>query len=347
MALIRSDAFDIGALTSWMDAHVDGFEGPLRVERFGGGQSNPTYRLITPHASYVLRRRPSGELPSSAHAVDREYRVTGALAAAGFAVPRPLGLCTDSQVIGSAFYVMEHVDGRVFWRADLPELPREQRRAAYGEMVTKLVALHAFDPMRLGLQDFGRPGDYVLRQVDRWGRLYRADAEVAGRVSDLEWLLEWLPANRPAAGPATLVHGDYRCDNIMYQPDRPEIASIIDWELSTLGHPLADFAYSLLAYRMAPEGPIAGLAGLDLERLGLPSEKEQIARYAAASGRDMANFGFYLVFGLFRLAMILHGIRGRLARGTSASTDALDKARHLEATATLAYAEANQLGIHA
>ncbi len=329
--------FDVGPLERWLGAHMEGFSGPLRVEQFKGGQSNPTYRLVTPARSYVLRRKPPGQLLPGAHAVDREYRVITALASHGFPVAKTYGLCMDEAVIGTAFYVMEMVEGRIFWDASLPEVPKADRFAYFDAMNATLAALHQLDPDTLGLSDFGKPGNYFERQIARWSRQYLGDIE-AGRVETMDRLVDWLPANVPPDEPkARVLHGDFRCDNMIFHPTEPRVLAVLDWELSTLGHPLADFSYHLMMYRM-PHSLGTGLAGLDLASLGIPSEADYVDAYCRRTGRaGIPHLDFYMVFNLFRLAAILHGIRGRIARGTAASAHATAMAAGLEPLAQLAW----------
>jgi aminoglycoside phosphotransferase (APT) family kinase protein len=313
---------DEAALAAWMRAEVPGFSGPLAVEQFKGGQSNPTYKLTTPGGGYVLRRKPPGALLKGAHAVDREARVLTALERAGFPVPHVHALCTDDGVIGSWFYVMDLVEGRIFWDASLPEAPREARAAIFDAMNATLAQLHAVDYAAAGLGDFGRPGNFFERQIGRWSRQYLEDAE-AGRDPNMDRLIEWLPANIPADDDATsIVHGDFRIDNMIFHPSEPRVLAVLDWELSTLGHAGADFAFSAMMYRMPPH-IVAGLAGADLAALGIPSEQDYLAAYCRRTGRDgMPNYEFYIVFNFFRLAAIFHGIKGRALRGTAASAQA-------------------------
>lgn len=335
-AVRESHQFDEARLLAWMQAHVDGFAGPLQVQQFKGGQSNPTYKLVTPRQHYVLRRKPPGQLLASAHAVDREYRVITALHGAGYPVARTFGLCTDDSIIGTWFYVMECVEGRVIWDATLPDVPRDRRRQYFDAMVSTLARLHTIDYAAIGLADFGKTGNYFERQIGRWSRQYLAD-EAAGRVPALDRMVEWLPAHIPPGDESTLVHGDFRCDNLIFHPSEPRVLAVLDWELSTLGHPLADFTYHLMMYRMPP-GITAGLVGADLAALDIPSEAEYVAAYCARTGRSgIANLEFYLAFNLFRLAAILHGIRGRVARGTAASAHARHMASFVEVLADLAW----------
>jgi len=334
----RGLEFDVAALEQYLDECLPGFERPLRVHQFAGGQSNPTYRLDTSNASYVLRRKPPGVLLPSAHAVDREYRVMHALAThTDFPVARPLLLCEDPKVIGTAFFIMQYVDGRIFWDPALPELSREMRQSIFGQMVDTLADLHAIDYRKFGLSDYGRPEGYVARQVSRWSKQYAVDAEAAGRVSTMEQLIEWLPKNAPAQEPApSLVHGDYRLDNMMFSVDASRVVAVLDWELSTLGDPIADFAYHLMMYRM-PSGGVRGLKGIDLTELGIPQEKEYVARYCNRLGLDgLPDLEYYIAFCLFRLAGICHGIAGRVQRGTAVSPEAKKYAAQVAPLAELA-----------
>ncbi|CAA9500977.1 MAG: acyl-CoA dehydrogenase, putative phosphotransferase [uncultured Sphingomonadaceae bacterium] len=336
--------FDEAALARWMADHVDGYAGPLSVDQFRGGQSNPTYRLTTPGKFYVLRRKPPGALLPGAHAVDREHRVVTALGRAGFPVARTYGLCEDGAVIGTAFYVMDLVEGRIFWNAHLPEVPKAERTAHFDAMNATIAALHVIDPAAIGLGDYGKAGDYFARQIGRWSKQYLAD-EAAGRVPAMERLVEWLPANAPAdEGETRIIHGDFRCDNMIFHPTEPRVLAVLDWELSTLGDPLADFAYHLMMYRM-PAGITAGLLGRDLAGEGIPSEDEYVAAYCRRTGRDgIANLGFLVAFNMFRLAAILHGIKGRVARGTAVSAHAAAMTGQLDDLAELAWAQAKRAG---
>ena len=335
--------FDSDRLAAWMHDHVPGFDGPLTVRQFKGGQSNQTYQLITPGRTYVLRRKPPGLLLKGAHAVEREARVLTALGTVGFAVPYVHGLCTDDAVIGTWFYVMDMVEGRIFWDPTLPELPRQERAAIFDSMNALLARLHAFDPRALGLLDFGRTGNYFQRQIERWGSQYEADAE-AGRDPNMDRLLAWLRTNIPDDEATRLVHGDYRIDNIIFAPDSARILAVLDWELATLGHPLADFAYHLMMYRM-PRLTIPGLQGSDLAALGLPSEADYVAAYCRRVGRDgIADLPFYLAFNFFRFAAICHGIRGRMIRGTASSPDAAKLAGDMAEIARIGWAQLPEAG---
>jgi aminoglycoside phosphotransferase (APT) family kinase protein len=316
--------FDARALEAWMRSHVSGFDGPLTVEQFKGGQSNPTFRLSTPRKRYVLRRKPPGPLLKGAHAVDREARVMSALGAGGFPVPHVYALCTDDSVIGTAFFVMELLEGRIFWSATFPEVSHEERPRYFDAMNATLAQLHGIDYAALGLASFGASGNYFSRQISRWSRQYVED-EAAGRNPDMDRLVDWLPQNVPEGDEVSLIHGDFRCDNLVFHPDEPRIIGVLDWELSTLGHPLADFAYHLMMYRVPPQG-VAGLLGGNLSALNIPSETEYVAAYCHRTGRTgIDHLNFYMAFNLFRFAAILHGIQGRVLRGTAAS----DRAREL------------------
>lgn len=336
--------FDIEALSHWMAAHIDGFSGPIELAQFRGGQSNPTYKVRTPGREYVLRRKPPGRLLKGAHAVDREARVMQALGREGFPVPHILGLCEDETVIGSLFVIMEYVPGRIFWDPRMPELAADERAAYFDAMNATLARLHALDPLALGLADFGNPGQYVARQIARWSAQYVQDVE-AGRDVHLDRLIEWLPTAVPSGDDAVaVIHGDFRCDNMIFHAEEPRIVAVLDWELSTLGHPLADFTYHALMYRL-PEQVGAGLGGLDPRAFGLPSEADYVAAYCARTGRaSLAHYEFYLAFNLFRLAAIFHGIKGRLARGSAASAQAAERVAILPELARLAWIQAVAAG---
>ncbi|ALG60399.1 MULTISPECIES: phosphotransferase [Citromicrobium] len=326
---------DRAALEAWLRGHVDGFAGPLEVDQFKGGQSNPTYRLTTPTRSYVLRRKPPGEILKGAHAVEREARVMAALGQTGFPVPAIHGLCEDESVLGTPFFVMEMVEGRIFWDATFPDVPLDARPDYFAAMNGVLAQLHGVDPEAVGLGDYGRPGNYFARQIARWSKQYLADEE-AGRNVDMDALVEWLPENIPPGEETAIVHGDLRCDNMIFAPDEPRVLAVLDWELSTLGHPLADFAYNAMMYRMPPD-IVAGLRGADLAALNIPSEAEYVAAYCARTGREsIPNWDFYIAFNFFRLAAIFHGIKGRVIRGNAASAQAAERATKFPVLARLA-----------
>ena len=316
--------FDEAALEAWMRDNVRDYQGPLEVRQFKGGQSNPTYKLITPKRSYVLRRKPPGLLVASAHAVDREYRVISALFAQGFPVAETFGLCTDESVIGTWFYVMDCVEGRIIWDGTFPDVPTSERRRYFDAMNDTIARLHSIDPVAAGLGDFGKPGNYFARQIGRWSKQYLED-EAAGRVPEMDKLVEWLPANIPPGDESAIVHGDYRCDNMIFHPTEPKVLAVLDWELSTLGHPLADFSYHLMMYRMPPTGTV-GLTDVNLSEMNIPTELEYVERYCATVGRNVsdvtANMDFYISYNMFRLAAIVHGIRGRVVRGTASNAHA-------------------------
>jgi len=327
--------FDQAALEQWMAANVANFSGPLTIELFKGGQSNPTYRLSTPSARYVLRRKPPGQLIKGAHDVLREARVQRALAGTGVPVAPIHGICEDESVIGTQFYIMGLVDGRIFWDAAFPEVPREQRAAYFDAMNRTIAALHKVDPASIGLADYGRPGNYFARQINRWTQQYQADPE-AGVNADMDALIAWLPGAIPPGDETAIVHGDFRCDNVIFHPEEPRIVAILDWELSTLGHPLGDFAYHAMMYRV-PQEIVPGLGGRDPVALGLPTEAEYLAAYCAHTGRaGVADWDFYIAFNLFRIAAIFHGIKGRVLRGTASSAQARQRAEHFPALARLA-----------
>ena len=335
--------FDEARLAEWMAANVAGFTGPLTVRQFNGGQSNPTYRLTTPGQNYVLRRKPPGVLLKSAHAVDREYKVITALHAAGFPAPRTFGLCTDDSVIGTWFYIMDCVDGRVIWDTTFPDVDRADRPAYFDAMNATIAQLHSFDPAAIGLGDFGKPGNYFARQIGRWSRQYLEDTD-AGRFAAMDRLAEWLPDNIPPGEETSVVHGDYRCDNMIFHPTEPKVLAVLDWELSTLGHPLADFSYHLMMYRMPPS-MTAGLTGVDLAALNIPDEAAYTAAYCRRTGRDgIANMDFYVAYNMFRLAAILHGIQGRVVRGTAASAHAKASGAGVAPLADLAWEQALKAG---
>jgi aminoglycoside phosphotransferase (APT) family kinase protein len=333
--------FDEARLAEWMVAHIAGFRGPLRVEQFSGGQSNPTYKLITPERNYVLRRKPPGPLLKGAHAVEREARVLGALSSVGFPVAHVHGLCTDDSVVGTWFYVMEMVEGRVFWDATFPDVSRDERPAYFDAMNGVIAQLHSVDFAAIGLADFGRPGNYFERQIARWSKQYAEDTD-AGRDSNMERLIEWLPAHIPPGDETSIVHGDFRCDNMIFHPSEPRILAVLDWELSTLGHPLADFAYHAMMYRVPP-AMVAGLAGADLVALNIPAEAHYVAAYCRRTSRPLippVEYNFYLAFNFFRIAAILHGIKGRVARGTAASAQAHERVKVFPELARLAWSQA-------
>jgi aminoglycoside phosphotransferase (APT) family kinase protein len=333
---------DVQALDRYLSGRLEGYEGPLEVGQFQGGQSNPTYLLTTPARRYVLRRKPPGRLLPSAHAVDREFRVISALGhGSDVPVPRAWLLCEDEGVIGTMFYVMAWVEGRILRDPAFPEVPASGRWATSLALVDALARLHKVDPASVGLGDFGRTGGYVARQFARWSRQYLED-EAAGRVGAMDRLVEWLPTRMPLRDETCIVHGDYRCDNVVLHPVEPRVLAILDWELATLGDPLADFAYYAMIYRM-PDAGVPGLAGKDLAALGLPSEDECVAEYCRLTGRaGIPDLDFYVAFNLFKLAGVLHGIRGRVLRGNAASARAREYAAMVEGVAELAWQQAER-----
>lgn len=332
---------DETALDAWMTAHVAGYAGPLTVRQFKGGQSNPTYELTTPAKSYVLRRKPPGVLLPSAHAVDREFQVISALAAQGFPVAKPHALCLDEAVIGSIFYVMDKVEGRIFWDLKLPGLTPAERRAVYEAQTDTLARLHAFEPAAIGLGDYGKAGNYFARQVGRWTKQYRASETEP--VAAMDRLIAFLPDSLPPEGPSRIVHGDFRLDNMILAPDRAEVRAVLDWELSTLGDPMADFSYLLIAWAI-PASLRNGLAGADLEALGIPSVEETVERYAAATGMRPANLDWLYAYNLFRLAAICQGIAGRVRDGTAASAHAKTMAAQVGPLSDAAWGFAKKAG---
>ncbi|HVF37429.1 MAG TPA: phosphotransferase family protein [Sphingomicrobium sp.] len=338
--------FDVAALERWMTEHVAGFAGQLSISQFKGGQSNPTYRLDTPSRSgipgrsFVLRRKPPGKLLPGAHAVDREARVMSALGREGFPVPHIHGLCEDDSVIGTPFFVMDLVEGRIIWEASFPNMAPAERAAHFDAMNATIARLHGIEPQSIGLGNYGKASGFVERQVARWSKQYEADVE-AGRVPAMDKVSAWLKDNLPPdRGETRIVHGDYRCDNMIFAPNEPRVAAVLDWELSTLGDPVADFVYHLMMYRM-PAGMFTGLKGLDYSALGLPTEQDYVAAYCRRTGRDsLPNVDYLIVFVMFRIAAILHGIRGRLARGSASSAHAEATAALTEPLAELAWTEA-------
>lgn len=344
-ALSSGAAFDEEKLAKYLQARIPGFKGPLTVEQFEGGQSNPTFLLITPDRRYVLRRKPAGVLLKSAHAVDREYRVTLALFEAGFPAPEPLVLCEDDSVIGSMFYVMAHVPGRVFWDPKMPEISRDERAAIYDSANATLAALHAIDYRAAGLEDFGRPGNYFARQVSRWSRQYEASRTVD--LPAMDRLMEWLPTAIPEDGDrSTLIHGDFSFHNLLVHPTEPRVVAVLDWELSTLGNPAGDLTYHMMEW-FRPEGvDVRGtLKGADLQALGIPTAQDYAARYGERTGFDIdAGDPFYRAFNLFRVAAILQGIAGRARDGVQTDARASEIITRIRPLADAAWREARSAG---
>ncbi len=327
---------DLDTLQPYLEAHVAGFKGPMQVEKFAGGQSNPTFKLTTASGTYVLRRQPPGKLLKSAHAVDREYRVLKALADTDVPVAKVYHLCEDTGIIGSMFYLMEYCEGRIYWDAALPEVSREERGQLYDEMNRVLAALHNVDIDKVGLSDYGRPGNYFQRQFDRWSSQYRASQ--TGHIEAMEALMTWLGSNIPEDdGRVSLVHGDYRLDNLMFHPTEPKAIALLDWELSTLGHPFADLGYLCMQMRMPAIGTVSGLRGKDLAELGIPDEQAYVNSYCQRTGIDkIDNFGFYIAFSFFRLAAIIQGVAKRAIDGNASNKNAAELGQHVGPLAEMA-----------
>lgn len=331
--------FDAAALANWMRTHVEDFPGgELAVEQFKGGQSNPTFKLSAGGKHYVLRTKPgpASKLLPSAHAIDREYRVMDALHRAGFPAARQLALCLDESVIGRAFFIMDYVEGRVLWDQSLPGMRREERAAIYDELNRVIAQLHTLDYTALGLADFGKPGNYFARQIERWTKQYQASSTET--IEAMDRLIDWLPRHIPPGDQTAIVHGDYRLDNMIFHPTEPRILAVLDWELSTLGHPAADFSYHCLSWHIPP-GKFRGIAGLDLEALGIPSLEQYVAAYGRRTGLQLRpeDFNFYLAYNLFRLAGIMQGIMKRYVDGTAASAQALENGKAARPMADMAW----------
>jgi aminoglycoside phosphotransferase (APT) family kinase protein len=338
--------FDPARLEAYLAREVRGFAGPLKVQQFKGGQSNPTYMLETPSRKYVLRRKPPGKLLPSAHAVDREFRVIQGLAGQGFPVAEPVIYCADESVTGTAFYVMGFVAGRVFWNPEMPGSNPPERTAIYDAMNQTLSWLHSFEPSAIGLGDFGRGENYVARQADRWSKQYRASE--TQKIDEMERLIEWLPAHIPPAGPPRLVHGDYRLDNMILHATEPRVLAVLDWELSTIGDPLADFTYHLMQWHMPQEDTGAGtgsLVGHDLAALGIPPMAEYVEMYRKRTGFDpRPHLATYLAYNFFRIAAILQGIAGRVRDGTATNEYAAAKGQMVRPLAETAWRFAREAG---
>jgi aminoglycoside phosphotransferase (APT) family kinase protein len=355
-AVSDKHAFDVEALSAWLAKNLDGFQGPLSVSMFKGGQSNPTYKLITPTRSYVMRSKPGpvAKLLPSAHAVEREFAVMTGLAGTDVPVPRMYCLCEDESVIGRAFYVMEFMQGRVLWDQALPDFTREQRGEIYDEMNRVIAALHTVKFAERGLAGYGKPGNYFERQIGRWSKQYKASADGAGPMSQpieaMEKLVEWLPAHIPPAArdetKVSIVHGDYRLDNLMFHASEPRVIAVLDWELSTLGHPLADFSYHCMAWHI-PHAMSRGIGGLDHAALGIPSEDDYIRRYCDRTGLSTvadlkADWNFYMAYNMFRIAAILQGIAKRVEMGTASSAQAAASGAGARPMAELAWSFAQR-----
>ncbi len=337
-----ADALNDANLTAWMEANVAGFEGPLEVFKFAGGQSNPTYKIIAKSGAYVLRRKPFGPLLPSAHAVDREFKAINGLYPTGFPVARPYGLCTDNDVIGSWFYVMGMVEGRTIWDGAMPGATPSFRRQTYDAMIDTLAALHNTDIDAAGLADFGKPGNYFGRQVDRWTKQYKLSE--TEHMPVMERLIEWLPATLPEQTRTSIVHGDYRIDNMIFAPDEAKVVAVLDWELSTLGDPLADFTYVAMAW-VTDNGGRSGVQDLDRKALGIPELDEAVERYCAATGRSgVPDMNWYFAYNFFRLAGIIQGIKKRVIDGTANSSHAKEMSERVSPLAETAWRFAVKAG---
>ncbi|WP_207764810.1 phosphotransferase family protein [Hyphococcus luteus] len=334
--------FDEGALDAYMRENVDGYAGPLSVKKFKGGQSNPTYLITTPTKKYVLRRKPPGKLLPSAHAVEREYKVMTALGTQDFPVPKTYALCEDSEVVGTPFFIMDFVEGRIFWDASLPDVEKEDRKPLFHALIDTLADLHNVDYEKAGLGDYGKPGNYFERQIGRWSKQYEA-AETSP-IEEMNNLIEWLPTAIPSDDANAIVHGDYRFDNAIMHPTEPKVLAILDWELSTLGHPLADFTYFLMVWHM-PKSVRGGLLGVDLEAQGLPTIDEAVAHYSAKTGRDgVPDVDFCLAYNMFRLASIIQGVYARSLQGNASSPAAKEMGAQVQPLAALAWSFAQKAG---
>jgi len=316
------DTLDEQKLAQYLEQHVAEFKGPLTAKKFAGGQSNPTFQIDSPSGRYVLRRKPPGKLLPSAHAVDREFMAMTALKDTEVPVARAIHLCEDDSVIGSMFYIMEFIDGRIFWNAALPEVDKAERTAIYQEMNRVLAAMHSVDIKKAGLENFGKPGNFYERQIGRWTKQYKAAQ--TGDEPAMEALMEWLPNNIPADdGLVSLAHGDFRLDNMIFHPTEPKILAVVDWELSTLGHPFADLAYQCMQWYFPASGQLPGLAGLDRDELGIPTEEEYVKTYCERMGlKEIPNWNFYLAFSFFRLASICQGVKKRAIDGNASNKKA-------------------------
>ena len=327
---------DSESLSRYLENHLDGFSGPVHVTKFSKGQSNPTYRLDASSGTYVLRRKPPGELLKSAHAVDREYRVISALADSQVPVAAAYHLCMDDSVVGSAFYVMEYIEGRVLWDPAMPELSTKERSEHYAAMNSVLAAVHSIDLKSTSLEDFGRPHGYIERQIALWSRQYRASE--TEELKDMEWLLNNLAGRQPKDDErVSLVHGDFRLDNMMFHPAKPQVLALVDWELSTLGHPFADLAYQCMQLRMPPGGLMSGLEGVDRAALGIPSEEDYVAAYCQKMNiKEITHWDFYLAFSFFRFASILQGVKKRALSGNASSKQGLEMGHYVKPLASKA-----------
>jgi len=339
-------AFDVKTLEAYLADRIEGFQTPLEVRQFKGGQSNPTYQLVTPNRKYVMRRKPPGKLLPSAHAVDREFKVISALYPTGFPVAKPYLLCEDESIAGTMFYVMDCVEGRVLWESTLPGMDKKQRWATYDAMNETLARLHNFDHIKIGLEEFGKPTAYVARQVGRWTKQYQLSE--TEKIEEMDKLIEWLPKHLPAEGRPSVVHGDYRLDNMILHPTEPKVLAVIDWELATIGDPLADFTYHLMQWMMPPGGGSAGTQSLvssDLSALGIPTMEQYVKMYCERTGRsETPNMDYYAAYNFFRLAGILQGIVGRVRDGTAANANAAQNASAVRPLAMRAWHYAQRAG---
>ena len=334
--------FDEDRLAEWMKDNVGGYAGPLTVRQFKGGQSNPTYRLDTPDQSYVLRRKPPGQLLRSAHAVDREFRVMSALADTDVPVPVMRALCTDDEIIGSWFYIMDFIEGRIFWDPYLPDLVAEERGAIYDSMNMTLAALHGVDYEAIGLGDYGKPGDYFQRQIGRWSKQYKASE--TSDILEMDKLIEWLPGAAPDQERTSIAHGDYRLDNMIFHPTEPRVIALVDWELSTLGDPLADITYQLMQWKMPPEMR-NGFLGADLKSLGIPTGGEYLKAYCERTGRDrIEDLDFYFAYNTFRFAAIVQGVYHRSLQGNASNEKAKEYGEMVKPLAEAAWGFAKNAG---
>ena len=339
----EANRFDVASLERYMRKHVEGFAGNLELEQFNGGQSNPTFMLKAGGKKYVLRRKPPGKLLPSAHAVDREYRVITALAKTDVPVARTWCLCEDDSVIGTMFYIMDCVDGRVMWDPSLPGMTPADRKAIFEEMNRVIAALHSVDYAAIGLADYGKPGNYFARQIDRWSKQYKASE--TEKIEAMDNLIEWLPKNIPPGDETAIVHGDYRLDNMSFHPTEPRVLAVLDWELSTLGHPMADFSYHMMTWHLSPT-EFRGLLGHDLKTLGIPTEEEYLEMYLWQTGSDAATsseWGFYMAYNMFRMAGILQGIMGRVVAGNAASAQALEAGKRARPMAELGWKQVEKI----
>jgi aminoglycoside phosphotransferase (APT) family kinase protein len=342
MEVPEQDRLDETRLTAWFEANVEGFAGPLSLSKFKGGQSNPTYKVTTPNAAYVLRRKPFGPLLPSAHAVDREYRVQAVLFDQGFPVSRQYGLCEDDSVIGSMFYVMGFTDGASYWDGTLPGKTPEQRTAIYNAMIDTLAHLHSFDPVAIGLESYGKPGNYCARQISRWTKQYRLSETET--IPEMDQLIEWLEKTVPEQRGFGIAHGDFRIDNMIFDKDEPRVLALLDWELSTLGDPIADLSYFLMSWVQPAEGR-NGLLGVDVKALGIPTIEEATARYVEKAGLDhVPDMDWYLAYNQFRIAAILQGIKKRVIDGTASSAQAEQMAQRVIPLAQAAWEYAKKAG---